>query len=178
MKCVCNGETHFRFYQVGDHMIKTHIWDRSRELQLQTGPEIVGGFSIGFEDGISEETKDLLMHYVHWVEDHYSVPVTLWVDFEQKHYLRNANGTGTAYRFYWVPFVTFPVFEKEADIPVIRLAVRQERHTAKEILTAFTEAITCYFLWLSQEEPVPDQATVDAVMECYEAYCKETGHTF
>ena len=74
----------------GANMPNPHIWDRSHELNIQIGPDIVGGFSIGFDDGISEETKDQLMHYAHWVEDHYNMPVTLWVDFEQKHYLRNA----------------------------------------------------------------------------------------
>ena len=159
-------------------MSDTNIWDYSHDLHIQTGPDIVGGFSIGFDDKISEETKDLLMHYVHWVEDHYNIPVTLWADFEQKHYLRNADGTRSAYRFYWVPFDTFPVFEKEADIPVIRLAVSRERQTMTQILTAFTEAITRYFAWLAHEEPSADQATVEAVLDTYQAYCKETGHTF
>ena len=159
-------------------MTKTHIWDRSDKLQIQTGPEIVGGFSIGFEDGISEETKDLLMHYAHWVEDRYNMPVTLWVDFEHKHYLCREDGTQTAYRFYWVPFATFPVFEKEEDIPVIRLAVRRERHSMDEILTAFTQAITCYFAWLSGEEPSWEEATVNTILDTYKAYCLESGHTF
>lgn len=57
-------------------MNNTNIWDRSHELQIKTGPDIVGGFNIGFDDEISEETKDLLRHYVHWVEDHYHMPVT------------------------------------------------------------------------------------------------------
>lgn len=157
-------------------MSSFNIWDYSHELHIQTGPEIVGGFSIGFDDGISEEAKDLLMHYVHWVEDYYHMPVTLWVDFEYKHYLRNENGTQTAYRFYWVAFDTFPVFEKEADIPVIRLAVRH--HTVEETLTAFTEAITCYFAWLANKKPVADRTTVEAIMDAYKAYCKETGYTF
>lgn len=158
--------------------IRMNIWERSYKLQIQTGPDIVGGFSIGFDEGISEDTKDLLMHYVHWVEDHYRVPVTLWVDFEQKHYLRMDDGKQTAYRFYWVPFTTFPVFEKEEDIPVIRLAVRRDHHSIREILTSFTQAITCYFTWLSKEEPAWDQATVEDVLTAYKSYCKETGHTF
>ena len=162
-------------------MSQTQIWDRSHELNIQTGPDIVGGFSIGFDDKIPEETKDLLMHYAHWVEDHYNMPVTLWVDFEQKHYLRNADGTRGAYRFYWVPFDTFPVFKKEADIPVIRLAVRREQRSINEILCAFTEAITHYFLWLANEMTEgyePDKSIVEAIMDAYKAYCLETGHTF
>lgn len=157
---------------------ETHSWDRSHELAIQTGPDIVGGFSIGFDDEISEETKDLLMHYVHWVEDHYHIPVTLWVDFEYKHYLRKDNGKKAAYRFYWVEFNTFPVFTNEADIPVIRLPIRGNMEA---VLTSFTGAITNYFVWLSNEMVEgyePDTVTVEAVMQTYKAYCKETGHTF
>lgn len=159
-------------------MSKSHPWDRSHELQIKTGPDIVGGFNIGFDNGISEETKDLLMHYVHWVDDHYHIPVTLWVDFENKYYLRKENGQKADYRFYWVDFNTFPVFTNEPDIPVIRLPVRR---TMTETLTSFTRAITNYFVWLANErvaEYEPDAATVKAIMETYKAYCNETGHTF
>ena len=159
-------------------MSECNIWHHSHNVHIQTGPDIVGGFSIGFDDQIIDETKDLLMHYVHWVEDHYNMPVTLWVDFEWKHYLRNDDGTRSEYRFYWVPFDTFPVFEKEADIPVIRLAVRNEYQTMRQILTSLTEAITRYFAWLAHEEPDSNQATVEVIMDTYKAYCIETGHTF
>lgn len=158
-----------------------NVWDRSHGLPIQTEPDIVGGFSIGFDEQIPEDTKDRLMHYVHWVEDHYHMPVTLWVDFENKHYLRNEDGTQTGYRFYYVPFTTFPVFEKEPDIPVIRLPVRMEKQTMQEILYSFTEVLTKYFRWLSNEtmeDCEQDAATVDAVIEAYQAYCQETGHTF
>ena len=160
-------------------MKQMNVWEGSYELRIQTGPDIVGGFSIGFDEQIPEETKDRLMHYAHWVEDHYHMPVTLWVDFEYKHYLRNEDGTQTGYRFYCVPFVTFPVFENEPDIPVIRLPVRMEKQTMREMLSSFTEAITKYFQWLSNEKDFkPDAATVEVVMDTYQAYCQETGHTF
>ena len=86
-------------------MTKTYLWDRSHKLSIETGPDIVGGFSIGFDDEISEEIRDALMHYVHWVEDHYHMPVTLWVDFEYKHFLRRRNGKETGYLFYWSYFL-------------------------------------------------------------------------
>ena len=50
-----------------------------------------------------------------------------------------------------------------------------------EILTSFTEAITDYFVWLAHEMMEgyePDEATVEAVMQAYQSYCQETGHTF
>lgn len=159
-------------------MNSTYLWDRSHELAIETGPDIVGGFSIGFDDEIPEETKDRLMHYVHWVEDHYHMPVTLWADFEYKHYLRRENGQKANYRFYWVDFDTFPVFTKEPDIPVIRLPVRED---PEKVLAAFTAAITHYFTWLgdyAMEGYEPAEDTVKAIMDTYKAYCAETGHTF
>jgi hypothetical protein len=162
-------------------MTATYLWDRSHELHIETGPEIVGGFSIGFDDRIPEETKDLLMHYVHWVEDHYHMPVTLWVDFEYKHYLRRRNKKQVGYLFYWADFATFPVFTHEPDIPVILLPVRTEHWSMEQILTSFTRGITNYFVWLANEMTEgyePDEATVEAIMDAYKAYCEETGHTF
>lgn len=162
-------------------MKKTNLWDRAHELSIETGPDIVGGFSIGFDDAISEKIKDQLMHYVHWVEDDYPMPVTLWVDFEYKHYLRQRNGKKAGYLFYWADFTTFPVFTHEPDIPVIRLPVRTEQRTMHEILTSFTQAITEYFVWLANEMVEgyePDEGTVEAVMTAYQAYCQQTGHTF
>ena len=162
-------------------MNQPNVWDRSHELKIETGPDIVGGFSIGFDDRIDEETKDLLMHYVHWVEDHYAMPVTLWVDFKYRHFLRDRKGKARGYLFYWVDFTTFPVFTHEPDIPVIYLPVRREKWTMKEILFSFTEAITRYFLWLAGEMTTgyeTDEATVDAVMEAYMTFCRETGHHF
>lgn len=163
------------------HITKTDLWDRSHDLQIETGPDIVGGFSIGFDDEIPEDTKDLLMHYAHWVEDCYHMPVTLWVDFEYKHYLREDNRKQVGYRFYWADFRTFPIFTEEADLPVIRLPVRREKRSINRILTSFTEAITMYFMWLANEMEEgckPEMATVEAIMETYKAYCDETGHTF
>lgn len=83
--------------------------------------------------------------------------------------------------FYWADFTTFPVFEREEDIPVIRLPVRTDRWTMEEILTSFAEAITDYFVWLANEMVdgyEADNETVEAVMAAYQTYCGKTGHTF
>ena len=65
------------------------LWERAGELSIQTSADIAEGFSVGFDRQIPEETKNALIRFVYWVEDHYSMPVTLWVDFKYRHYLRN-----------------------------------------------------------------------------------------
>ena len=112
-------------------------WENAKKLNIQTGPEIVGGFNVGFDDAIPEETRDELMKFVYWVEDNYPVPVTLWVDFKYNHYLMTRDKKRVGYLFYWADFENYPVLEKEEDIPVIELPVRTENWTMKEILGSF-----------------------------------------
>ena len=147
-----------------------HLWEQAKEIKIQTGEEIVGNFSLGFDKRIPEETKDALIDFVYWVEDHYPVPVTLWVDFKYNHYLVTRDKKQVGYKFYWVDFDTHPVFEKEEDIPVIELPVRTENWTIEEILASFIEAITCYYAWLNNQmvegfQPDPEQ--VEEILQKY-----------
>ena len=74
------------------------------------------------------------------------------------------------YKFYWVDFDTYPVFEKEEDIPVIELPVRTEVWTIEEILASFMEAISCYFAWLTnqmEEGFEPDLEQVEEILQKY-----------
>lgn len=147
-----------------------HLWEQAKEIKIQTGEEIVGNFSLGFDKRIPEETKDALIDFVYWVEDHYPVPVTLWVDFKYNHYLVTRDKKRVGYKFYWVDFYTHPVFEKEEDIPVIELPVRTENWTIEEILASFIEAITCYYAWLNNQmvegfQPDPEQ--VEEILQKY-----------
>jgi len=151
-------------------MREDHLWVRAKNIQIQTGPDIVGGFDIGFDDEIPEETKDVLMQFVYWVEDNFSLPVTLWVDFKYKHYLIDRKGKRVGYRFYWADHATYPVFSDPDDIPVIELPVRMERSTAEEVLTSFIEAITLYFIWLTDEitdDTQPDMGETEEVLDAY-----------
>jgi hypothetical protein len=109
------------------------------------------------------------MKFVYWVEDHYPVPVTLWVDFKYNHYLITRDKRRVGYRFYWADFDAYPVFEKEEDIPVIELPVRTENWTMKEILGSFIEGITCYFMWLAtgRVEQDPEDALVEEILRNY-----------
>lgn len=151
-------------------MRKDHLWHRAREVAIRTSADIVGNFDIGFDDEIPEETKDALMRFVYWVEDHFYLPVTLWVDFKYNHYLIDRNGKRVGYRFYWADFKTYPVFENEEDIPVIELPVRTEYWTMEEILTSFIEAISQYYTWLTNtitDGAKPDKHEVEEVLQTY-----------
>ena len=145
-------------------------WETASALLIQTGKEITGGFDVGFDSEVPETTKDALMHFVYWVEDHYSLPVTLWVDFRSKHYLIAPDRKRVSYRFYWAEFATYPVFDNYDDIPVIELAVRTENRTMDNVLTAFIEAISHYFAWLSCADMgsfQPDKGLTEAILQTY-----------
>ena len=151
-------------------MKDNHLWKRAKEVKIQTSSDIVGDFDVGFDDRIPEETKDALMQFVYWVEDHFSLPVTLWVDFKYNHYLIDRNGKRVGYRFYWADFASYPVFDNWDDIPVIELPVRMERWTLEEILTSFIEAISQYYAWLMNmitDDSVPDTGEVEEVLKAY-----------
>ena len=151
-------------------MKENHLWKRAKEVKIQTSSDIMGGFDVGFDDKIPEETKDALMKFVYWVEDNFYLPVTLWVDFKYNHYLINRDGKRVGYRFYWVDFAEYPVFDNPDDIPVIELPVRMEHWTLEEILTSFIEAISQYYTWLmngSVKDYIGDETEVDEVLQAY-----------
>ena len=150
-----------------------NLWDRSHDIQVQTGPEIVGGFSVGFDKKIPEETRGFLMDFVYWVEDHYHLPITLWVDFEYRHYLVSKAKKRVGYLFYWVDTDLSRPFENEADIPVIRLPVRTEHWSREEILRSFIEGISDYFHWLAGGNVhgyEPEEALVEEILDLYCAF--------
>lgn len=151
-------------------MNENHLWNRAKNLAIRTSAEIVGNFDVGFDGKIPETTKDALMHFAYWVEDHFSLPVTLWVDFKYNHYLIDRKGKRVGYRFYWADFATYPVFENPDDIPVIELPVRTEKRTMEAILTSFIEAISLYFIWLTNgitDASEPDAREVEEVLQAY-----------
>lgn len=151
-------------------MRENHLWNLAKEVQIQTSPDIMGNFDIGFDDKIPEATKDALMQFVYWVEDNFYLPVTLWVDFEYKHYLIDRAGKRVGYRFYWADFANYPVFDNPDDIPVIELPVRTERWTIDEILYSFTAAISEYYSWLTNtitDTSSPDESEIEEVLQAY-----------
>jgi hypothetical protein len=110
------------------------------------------------------------------VEDHFYLPVTLWVDFKYNHYLIDRNGKRVGYRFYWADFTSYPEFNNPDDIPVIELPVRLENWTIEEILTSFIEAITQYFAWLTNtitDDTKPDEGEEEEVLQAYLNDCSQ-----
>jgi hypothetical protein len=150
-------------------MNENHLWNRAKQVKIQTSGKIVGGFDIGFDSKIPEETKDALIRFVYWVEDHFSMPVTLWVDFKYNHYLVDKTGKRVGYKFYWADWEPYPVLDSWDDIPVIELPVRTENWTMKEILGSFVQAITCYFMWLAagRVDQDPEDALVEEILRNY-----------
>ena len=154
-------------------MKENHLWNRAKKVQIQTSPDIVGSFSVGFDSKIPEENRDALMHFVYWVEDHFSLPITLWVDFKYNHYLLSRDGRRVGYRFYWADFTSYPVFDNPDDIPVIELPVRTERWTMEEILASFIEAIWQYYAWLTNTITDGSKPDLDEVEEVLQVYLRE-----
>lgn len=151
-------------------MNSKNIWYKAKKITIQTTDDIKGGFDIGFDNEVSEETKVELKNFVSWVEKNFSIPIILWVDFEYKHYLKDSKGKQVGYLFYWSDFNTYPVFENSADIPQIRLPVRTEYSTIEEMLTSFIEGITCYFAWICNEiseDYIPNESDVEAILQEY-----------
>ena len=151
-------------------MRENHLWDSARDVQFQVSDEILPGFDVGFDERICEETKDALMRFAYWVEDHFAMPVTLWVDFKYNHYLVDQAGKRVGYKFYWVDFEDYPVFTSWDDIPVIELAARTERRSLEEILRSFAEAISHYYIWHANQDPrnyQPDPAMVEEILGAY-----------
>ena len=151
-------------------MNPNNIWYRAKQVLIQTSDDIKDGFDIGFDDEISEEIKTELKNFISWVEKNFNLPITLWVDFEYKHYLKKSNGKQVVYLFYWSDFDTYPIFENIDNIPEIRLPVRTEKSTMEEILTSFIEAITCYFAWICNEiseKYVPNEKDVEEILKEY-----------
>lgn len=143
-----------------------HLWNRAKQVKIQTGPDIVGEFNIGFDDEVPEDVREELRSFVRWVERNFNIPVTLWVDFEYKHFLRKRDGSQAGYLFYWADIDTYPVFDDIEDIPEIRLPVRLDRWTMDEVLFSFIQAISQYFKWILNEMDAEDGPTIRNWRKC------------
>ena len=105
-----------------------------------------------------------------WVEEHFVLPVPLWVDFEYKHYVVSRKGGRKGYLFYWSDVDTWSDFDDEDAIPMIRLPVRDERWTINEILASFIEGITDYYAWLCKTKLSlhEKEQTVETILGAYQ----------
>jgi len=148
-----------------------NFWEKAKQLSIQTGKDIVGGFDVGFDAKISEEMKDTLMDFLYWAEDNYHFPITLWVDFKYNHYLVDERKKRVNYRFYWVDDANVAFFDRYDDIPVIELPARCEKRGMDEVLKSLIAAISCYFAWLCGEDVYafqPDAALTKDILQKYQ----------
>lgn len=151
-------------------MSKNSVWKRAQTVKLELSEEVLPEFSLWFDKRIPEELKNELLAFVVWVEENYSIPITLQVNFEYKHYLISRKGKRVGYLFYWHDFTAYPAFGSEDSFPLINLPVRTERSTIEEILTSFLDAISNYFAWICNEplkEYTPDYGEVDEILKKY-----------
>ena len=148
------------------------IWARAALLDIRTAPHITPGFSIGFDDAVSEKMRCSLIDFITWVEKHFALPVPLWVDFEWKHYVVARNGRHVGYLFYWPDVDLSAVFDDENATPMIRLPVRNERWGLNSILGSFAEGLTDYYAWLCGEK-LDEEKKEDTVATILEAYFME-----
>ena len=155
-------------------MNENSVWKKAQIIELDISKNIVPGFDIGFDKRISDDIEKEMRSFVKWMEDNYRIPITLWVDFEYSHYLIRRDGKRVGYLFYWADFSSYPVFENKNDIPQIRLPVRTEYSSIKEILTSFIEAITDYYAWICNEIEIYEQNEND-VGEILQAYLQYRG---
>lgn len=154
-------------------MRNDHPWNKAKEINIQTAPVIEAGFDIGFDNAIPDETKNELRRFVKWAEENFNFPITLWVDFEYKHYLIDREGKRVGFLFYWADFSSYPRFDNKDDIPMIRLPVRTEHSTMEEILTSFIKAISYYFAWIGNTISDSYKPNADDVEEVLQAYLKK-----
>lgn len=154
-------------------MFENSVWKKAQTVNLRVSEGILPELDIGFDKRIPKDVEAALRSFVTWLESHYRFPITLWVDFEYKHYLVSRKGERVGYLFYWADFSSYPVFDNKEDIPLIRLPVRTEHSTMKEILTSFLQAVTDYYAWICNEmheEYVANEKDVEEIERVLETY--------
>lgn len=149
--------------------MQSTIWAQASDIELDVLHRIMPGFDYGFDAAVPEHTRAYLMEFMGWVEENFALPITLWVDFEYRHYLVSRQGKRVGYLFYWNDVDTWPVFADKDEIPMIRLPVRNEQWTLEEILESFVEAITDYYAWLCRTSLTEEgkKQTVERILNAY-----------
>ena len=146
------------------------VWKRAQRIEVKVSENILPEVSIGFDKRVPKKVEQELRMFVAWLEQNYRIPVTLWIDFEYKHYLISRTCKRVGYLFYWADFSSYPAFDNPEDIPQIRLPVRTEHSTMEEILTSFIEGIMCYYAWICNEMCDgynPDEDDIEEILQAY-----------
>ena len=154
-------------------MNQNSVWLKAQNVKLQISEDILPEFDICFDKRIPKNIEEELRTFVKWIENNYRIPITLWVNFEYKHYLISRDSGRVGYLFYWADFSTYPTFNEIDYIPQIRLPVRTEHSTIEEILSSFIEAITDYYAWICNEiseDYIINENDVEEVLQAYLQY--------
>jgi hypothetical protein len=153
-------------------MNENSVWQKAQTIELEVAKDILPEFDIGFDRNIPTDIEKEMRSFVAWMEENYCIPITLWVDFEYKHYLIRRDGKRVGYLFYWADFSSYPVFDNKNNIPQIKLPVRTEYSSIEEILTSFIEAITDYYAWICNEigNYEQDEKDVEEILQAYMRY--------
>ena len=157
-------------------MKSENIWLRGSRARIMNESSDGRGLDIGFDPKISHETETELRRFAAWAQSSFRFPVSLWVDFEYKHYLMTREGKRVGYLFYWADWDNYPVFSDPDKGPSIRLPVRTEKYSLEEILTSFIEAISDYFAWLLNElteDFIPSEQDTEEILEAYLLHQKQ-----
>jgi len=148
-----------------------NVWLESKNIQLNISSNIKSGFDYGFDKGIKKDVKSEMLSFMKWIEITYSVPITIWIDFQYKNYLLTRTKKRVGFRFYWNDFVDYPSFYNSTEIPIIELAVKADSWKLDEILTSFIEAMTYYYCWLLNIDFIDcDLEFADSILEEYKKY--------
>lgn len=146
------------------------VWEAAQKVVINTSDDIVGNFDIGFDDSIDETTRNKYRKFVAWVEKNYKIPVTLWVDFEDKNYLVGRDKKQKGYLFYWCDWPDYPDFRDIKDIPEIRLPIKEKYWSFESIIYSFVQAISYYYTWLLNLDIDKNTIDEDEVQEIVDLY--------
>ena len=145
------------------------VWEAAQRILLPANKS-QGGFDIGFDDTIDEEIRTYYREFIVWVENSFAIPVTLWVDFENKNYLIGRDNKRKGYLFYWRDIFDHLDLKNPNDWPVIRLPIKGTYLSYRSIIGSFIEAISHYYAWLlncDMELFTPDQQEVNEILSKY-----------
>lgn len=151
-------------------MSDTTLWHRAAQAQIQVAASVAGGLDIGFDRRIPADIQSELRRFTAWAESEFTFPISLWVDFEYKHYLVSRERKHVGYLFYWADWENYPVFTDPDSAPSIRLPVRTEKSGMEDILFSLVQAMTDYFAWLLNELDeafFSSDQDVEAILQAY-----------
>ena len=152
-----------------------NIWEEAKQVNLKVSKGIKPGFDTWFDKRIPQSTKRELHAFMRWVSNNYVMPITLLVDFNYNHYLKQRNGKKAYYLFHYACFEDYPNFVNPDNLPIIYLPVRIEHCEIEDVIYSFVRGITWYYAWLCNrnldEHEISDKDVEEICLKYFD--CKE-----